>query len=149
MSEKALLSWEDMEKLVLELGSKIEINEDTTLIAVSRGGSVPAAILGQQLKIKRNYTICLESYSEDDQQDSIKQLTVLDIADSPNNIFVDDLVDTGKTLAYLKDMYPQSKFAAIYKKPHSIDVLDYYVAETDKWIIFPWEIWEKQKHLGK
>ncbi len=148
MTKKTLLSWEQVEGLVLELSQKIPTDKDTVLIAVSRGGAVPAAIIAQELKIKRNYTISLESYNESDKQESINQLTSLDIEDSPNNIFVDDLVDTGNTLLYLKKKYPKSKFAAIYKKPHSADVLDYHVGETDKWIIFPWEVWEKRKFLN-
>jgi len=54
---------------------------------------------------------------------------------------MDDLVDTGRTAAVLRQLMPKAHFAAIYAKPLGRPLVDTYVTEVsqDTWIYFPWE----------
>jgi len=51
-----------------------------------------------------------------------------------NILVVDDLVDSGKTLSLC-----HSDIAVLYKKPTSIKEPTFWVGETDKWVVFPYE----------
>ncbi|MBS7617822.1 phosphoribosyltransferase, partial [Candidatus Bathyarchaeota archaeon] len=62
-------------------------------------------------------------------------------------LLVDDVADTGKSLMlvknHIKDMGAlETRIACLYFKPWSIVKPDYYVRETEAWIIFPHEIRE-------
>jgi hypoxanthine phosphoribosyltransferase len=62
-----------------------------------------------------------------------------------NLIVVDDIADTGKTLNDLNIHYNFSgqhhiwPSATLFYKKRSIYKPTFYVEETDKWIVFPWE----------
>ncbi|MBL9036566.1 MAG: xanthine phosphoribosyltransferase, partial [Rhodospirillaceae bacterium] len=57
-------------------------------------------------------------------------------------LIIDDLVDTGKTAKYVRDLLPKAHFATIYAKPAGKPVVDTFVTEVsqDTWIYFPWDI---------
>ena len=52
----------------------------------------------------------------------------------PRTLIVDDLIDTGSTIARL----PKADVAVVYRKPHSPHV-DYFTEEQSGWIYTPWE----------
>lgn len=73
-----------------------------------------------------------------------------DVRDNQNVLFVDDIMDTGKTAQnFLKDCekiieyHPtfQYKTCSIYYKPRTIIRPDIYMQEVpdDTWVVFPWE----------
>ncbi|MEM2757602.1 MAG: phosphoribosyltransferase family protein, partial [Sulfolobales archaeon] len=69
-------------------------------------------------------------------------------------LIVDDVADSGKTLQIaieLLQLYgpKEIKTSSIYIKPTTIVVPDFYVAETDSWIIFPWEYAEVLRNIIK
>jgi len=53
-----------------------------------------------------------------------------------HTIVVDDIADTGITLKKCGNLYLT---ATIFYKQRSEIKPDFYVEETDKWIVFPWE----------
>ena len=59
-----------------------------------------------------------------------------------NILLVDDVIDSGKTLATFKRKFNNGKIyvAALCNKTE-LDV-DFYTFVTDKWVIFPWETQE-------
>ena len=58
-------------------------------------------------------------------------------------LVIDDVSDTGKTLFdinyRLKSAGKKTIFATLHYKPKSIVIPDYYVEETENWLIYPWE----------
>jgi hypoxanthine phosphoribosyltransferase len=60
-------------------------------------------------------------------------------------LICDDIADSGRTLEFLADKistYPQIKrftTVTLYYKAHSVFIPDFYVIETNKWVVFPWE----------
>lgn len=62
-------------------------------------------------------------------------------------LIVDDLIDTGDTIQVLKkhldELEVPYRIATFYKKPHASCSPDYYAAETQDWIVFPWELQEE------
>lgn len=110
------------------------------IIAVTRGGLVPAAIVARELEIRLIDTICVASYEERDQG----RLTVLKgiEGDGTGWLIVDDLVDTGRTAKTVREMVPKAHFATIYAKPLGRPLVDTFITEVsqDTWILFPWDI---------
>ncbi|WP_261844748.1 xanthine phosphoribosyltransferase [Aliamphritea ceti] len=116
------------------------------IIAITRGGLVPAAILAREMDIRMIDTVCISSYSssEDDGDKSRGELQLLKSAagDGEGMLLVDDLVDTGKTAQYVRELLPKAHFATIYAKPSGRPLVDTFVTEVsqDTWIRFPWDM---------
>ena len=111
------------------------------IIAVTRGGLVPAAIVARELDIRLIDTVCIASYDHQ-QQKSGTILKSLNSQDGEDWLIVDDLVDTGGTAKMVREMLPKAHFATIYAKPAGRPLVDSYVTEVsqDTWIYFPWDL---------
>ncbi|MCB1491515.1 MAG: xanthine phosphoribosyltransferase [Rhodobiaceae bacterium] len=119
------------------------------LVCITRGGLVPAAIVARELEIRLIETVCIASYHDyKDQGDLVvlKEIAerVMAIGDGKGKgvLVVDDLVDTGKTGAMVREMLPNAHFATVYAKPKGRPIVDTFVTEVsqDTWIYFPWDL---------
>jgi xanthine phosphoribosyltransferase len=110
------------------------------IIAITRGGLVPAAIIARELDVRLVDTICVSSYDWQDQKGEVEVLKPLQI-DGEGWLLIDDLVDTGKTAKTVRDMLPKAHFATVYAKPQGRPLVDTYITEVsqDTWILFPWD----------
>ncbi|MGB2464010.1 MAG: xanthine phosphoribosyltransferase, partial [Candidatus Puniceispirillaceae bacterium] len=112
------------------------------VIAVTRGGLVPAAIVARELELRLIDTACLASY-HGQEKGEVNVLKAPDNAgDGEGWLIVDDLVDTGETGKMLRQMLPKAHFATVYAKPKGRPVVDSYITEVsqDTWIYFPWDL---------
>jgi xanthine phosphoribosyltransferase len=109
------------------------------IVAITRGGLVPAAIVARELDIRMVDTVCITSYDHQTQG----ELTVLKgvMGDGADTLLIDDLVDTGKTARRVREMLPKAFFATVYAKPEGRPLVDLYLTEVsqDTWIHFPWD----------
>ena len=113
------------------------------IIAITRGGLVPAAIVARELDIRLIDTICVTTYKGEMARE-IGNGEVLKKAmttDGEGWILVDDLVDTGTTAKIVRDLVPKAHFATIYAKPAGRPMVDSFITEVsqDTWILFPWD----------
>jgi xanthine phosphoribosyltransferase len=139
-NQRIKISWEEFEKDIKALADSIPYKASTKILAVTRGGLVPAYFLARYLSVKLIRTLCITSYNKDNEQKDLKVIPAsTEVSKRYNWLIVDDLIDTGKTLELAKKYYPNSKIAVLYKKPHSPDLVDYCVKEKDGWVCFPWE----------
>lgn len=134
------LSWEDVHRDTRILaGMLAELPPFQGIVAVTRGGLVPAAILSRELDIHLVETVCVSTYDDRDIRDPqvIKALA----GDGAGWLVVDDLVDTGATLQVLRTMLPQAHFATVYAKPLGQPLVDSFatVFAQSTWIAFPWD----------
>jgi xanthine phosphoribosyltransferase len=117
------------------------------VIAITRGGLVPAAIVARELGVRIIDTVCIASYDHTKQADlqvlkSISADTAkLGGGTGKGLLIVDDLVDTGKTGRLVRDMIPDAHFATVYAKPMGRPLVDTFITEVsqDTWIFFPWD----------
>jgi len=109
------------------------------IVAITRGGLVPASIIARELEIHLIDTVCISSYDYQ-QQAQIKLLKPATI-DSDGLLLIDDLVDTGQTARVVKDLLPDAHFATVYAKPAGRPLVDTFITEVsqDTWILFPWD----------
>ena len=110
------------------------------IVAITRGGLVPAAIIARELDIRLVDTVCVSSYDGQEQQDDTKILKSVP-GDGKGWLLIDDLVDTGKTAKVVRDMLPKAHFATVYAKPAGRPLVDTFITEVsqDTWILFPWD----------
>ena len=118
------------------------------VIAITRGGLVPAAIVARELGIRVIDTVCIASYAHDKQGElqmlkGISADTAALGGDTGKGLLiVDDLVDTGKTGRMVRQMLPEAHFATVYAKPMGRPLVDTYITEVsqDTWIFFPGDL---------
>ena len=116
------------------------------VVAVTRGGLVPAAIVARQLGIRVIETVCIASYDYDKQGQLEVLKTVGEHVARLNAgakvLIVDDLVDTGATAKAVRAMLPNAHFATVYAKPEGRPMVDTFITEVsqDTWIYLPWDM---------
>ena len=145
VSDKAFrVSWDqfhhDCRALIRRLSA---LGPFAAVVAITRGGLVPAAIVGHELGVRVIETLCISSY-EHVTKGELKILKGVsdDIARLGSRLLiVDDLVDTGETARIVRDLLPQAHFATVYAKPMGTPLVDTFLTEVsqDTWIFFPWE----------
>ena len=140
------VSWEEIHRNSKALAWRLnEKGPFKGIIAVTRGGLVPAAIVARELEIRVVDTICVASYDFQNQSD-IKILKETSVKDEGEGwVIIDDLVDTGETAKVVKKMLPKAHFATVYAKPAGRPLVSTYITEVsqDTWIYFPWDMEQK------
>ena len=114
------------------------------IVALTRGGLVPAAIIAREMEIRVVDTLCITSYDEQEQGD-LKVLKVPEQARKNNGegwLLIDDLVDTGETIKAIRSSLPNAHYATVYAKPSGREQVDTFITEVsqDTWIYFPWDM---------
>ena len=142
------VSWEQLQRDCRALAWKLlDIRADwSRIVAVARGGLVPAAVIARELNIRLVDTVCISSYTMRDQSASAEILKRPDLARVDETwLVVDDLVDTGKTAKIVREMFGAAHFATVYAKPAGRPagraLVDSFVTEVsqDTWVLFPWD----------
>lgn len=140
------VSWDMFHRDVRALAWRLAtIGGFSAIVAVTRGGLVPAGIIARELGIRVIETICIASYHEETERDTLEVLKPLTetILSRPSEevLVIDDLVDTGATAKAVREMLPKAHFATVYAKPQGLPMVDTFVTEVsqDTWIYFPWD----------
>ena len=135
------VSWEELHRHSKALAWRlVELGPWQGIVAVTRGGLVPAAIVARELDVRLVDTLCVASY--DHQARGRVQVLKSITGDGAGLLIIDDLVDTGDTARVVRDMLPKAHFATVYAKPAGRPLVDTFVTEVsqDTWILFPWDI---------
>ena len=139
---KKVLYWSDVEELVANVVHQIQEKdiEFMHIVTLARGGYVPAALLGHGLNIRSVHSVCAYSYQGSQRGDITLEGDCPKLDDS-KMLIVDDLVDSGETIKFMRQKYPRAKVAVLVAKPNGEGQADFYAekAEQDCWIDFPWE----------
>ena len=135
------VTWEELQDEGRELARRLR-RQGTwkRIIAITRGGLVPAAIISRELGIRNVDTVCISSYRGEHKGRHRIIKSVSDADDGAGVLIIDDLVDTGKTARHLRKMLPEAHLAVVFAKPAGVHDVDTYVKEVSQetWIVFPW-----------
>ena len=122
----------------------------TGIVAIARGGLIPAAIIARELDVRLVESVSVVVYAADSSGSLAEESKAgepriikppVAAGDGNGFLIVDDLVDTGTTARVVRGLLPKAHFAAIYAKPAGRDAVDSFVTEVsqDTWILFPWD----------
>lgn len=134
------VSWEEMHRDARALSWRLaEAGPWHGIVAIARGGLVPAQIVARELEVRLIDTICISSY--DDQVQRAPEILKRVNGTGDGWLIVDDLVDTGRTGRIVREMLPNAHFATVYAKPAGREIVDSFITEVsqDTWILFPWD----------
>ena len=111
------------------------------IVAITRGGLIPAAIVARELECRVIETISVVTYDEQSRGEPQVMKQALAAGDGTGWLIIDDLVDTGTTLRVVRALLPGAHVATIYAKPAGRDLVDSFITEVsqDTWILFPWD----------
>ncbi|MGC3999394.1 MAG: xanthine phosphoribosyltransferase [Anaeromyxobacter sp.] len=146
--DEIVISWPELHRDARYLSSVLHEmkREWKGIIAITRGGLVPAALIARELDIRLIDTVCVVSYAgtsgaAEQHQGELQWLKSVP-GDGEGWLLVDDLVDTGRTAKAVRERLPRAHFATLYAKPAGRPVVDTFVKEfrQEKWIYFPWDI---------
>ena len=138
------VSWTEVHRDTKHLVRKLmEMGPWEGIVALTRGGLVPASILAREMEIRIVDTLCISTY-EEQLKGTVKVLKVPERAvavDGEGWLLIDDLVDTGTTAKKAREILPKSHFATVYAKPLGLPIVDTFVSEVaqDVWVFFPWD----------
>ena len=111
------------------------------IVAVTRGGLIPAAIIARELEVRLVESVSVVTYDEERKGQPGVTKAPTAAGDGEGFLIVDDLVDTGTTARVVRGLLPRAHFACVYAKPAGKDMVDSFVTEVsqDTWILFPWD----------
>jgi hypoxanthine phosphoribosyltransferase len=137
-------TWGDVEGALMEIAQALQL-EPKSLVAIARGGCVPTVLLSHLSGCEHESTLHVRSYS-DTQFKKTKPMVHDYINFGPQNVFVDDILDTGDTVLALVKLYPGAKFVMPFAKTSGLMKAGDHLLMTppiivndDDWIVFPWE----------
>jgi xanthine phosphoribosyltransferase len=146
--EKLILSWDEFHRDARALAALLNpLGPFSTLVAITRGGLTPAAIIAHELDMRCIETISIASYVAENVRGEgriVKPISaaLMQPAAGTKMLVIDDLADTGETLKLVRGMLPSAHIATLYVKPAGKPLVDTYVREVPQttWIYFPWDL---------
>ncbi|MBL7150706.1 phosphoribosyltransferase [Candidatus Microgenomates bacterium] len=148
-------SWEEMSDFCFKLAQEIQkSNGFDQIVAISRGGLIVGRILADFLDLPISL-FTIKAYKE------IGKIKKPEITEELNAkiqgkkiLLVDEIIDTGKTLAlalsYLRRLKPQKiQTAVLFYKQKAKTAPDYFLFKTTAWVVFPYEVRETINDLSQ
>jgi len=148
---KAYFSWADLSYAVRNIKAQIQQADwwPQEITAIGSGGLIPAAMLARELYkdtgqvVHMSSPIYCQSYEGTKQGDEVsltmpRSLAMSHLPDE-QRLFVDDIVDSGKTMERVLGHFKGGVFASVVTK---IDCPGYHgrkMIGDKRWIVFPWE----------
>jgi hypoxanthine phosphoribosyltransferase len=149
-------SWDQVYDMLIELAKKVKDSgfRPDLIVGVSRGGWAPARVMSDLLENANTASIRIEFYLAPGvtaRKPVISQAIMVPVKGA-NVLVVDDVSDSGESLKVAVEHLDVCgakaiKTATVYYKPQSIFKPDFFIVETDQWIIFPWERLENTRRL--
>ncbi len=139
------VGWEQLHRDAKALAWRlIDKGPFTGVVAVTRGGLIPAAIVARELDCRLVESVSVVSYGGDSAGSRGTPVVTKPpsaAGDGSGFLIIDDLVDTGSTARVVRALLPRAHFACIYAKPAAREAVDTYITEVsqDTWILFPWD----------
>ncbi len=113
----------------------------TGIVAITRGGLIPAAIIARELDCRLIESVSVVTYDDETRGEPRVTKPPAAAGDGTGWLILDDLVDTGTTARVVRALLPRAHFAAVYAKPAGNPMVDTFITEVsqDTWILFPWD----------
>lgn len=146
--EKDVVTWDALAAMVAELAEKVG-SEFDVLLAITRGGLVPAGMLAYRLGMRNILVAAVEYY--DDEGRPGPHPTFLQFPADPQLrgqrvLIVDEVWDSGTTIHAVTERVRQAggdptTVVLHYKPTHSVvpGAPDFFAVTTDRWVVYPFK----------
>lgn len=159
MVEVLYVSWSEAIDLCYELTRNIAVSgfKPDAIVAVLRGGAIPALILSDVLAVDEFYSIRVRHWgiARELFVNPVVEQIPQEKLEGKRVLVVDEVVDTGKSLvravSELSRLKPaEVKTAVLHVKPTSLVQPDYYAKKLDRWVwvFYPWSLVETLTSLA-
>ena len=147
--EREVVSWSDLDGLVGTLAERLGGQPFDVLLAITRGGMVPAGMLAYRLKLRDILVAAVEYYDETGQpgaHPTFFQFPADPLLRGKRVLVVDEVWDSGTTIqavtARVRQAGGDPVTAVLHFKPGRSIVPgqpDVYAVETDRWVVYPFK----------
>ncbi len=147
-AQREIMTWDDFGAGSRQLAQQIADDgyDADMILAIARGGLLPAGALGYALSVKNIYTMNVEFYTGVHERREVPLILPpypdFQLVKQARVLIVDDVADTGHTLKVVKEFcqgkVAEVRAACLYEKSHSVVKCEYVWKHTDLWINFPW-----------
>ncbi len=137
-----VVSWDQLHRDSKALAWRLNaMGKFDGIVAITRGGLIPAAIVARELECRLIETVSIVTYNEEERGEPRVTKPPTAAGDGTGFLIIDDLVDTGTTARQVRALLPRAHFATVYAKPAGKDLVDTFITEVsqDTWILFPWD----------
>jgi hypoxanthine phosphoribosyltransferase len=156
--KKIFKSWQEVDAYCMQLALTILKSDwrPDYIVGLTRGGLTPGVLLSHLLAVPM-HTLKVQ-LRDGDQDTEMNCWMPEDVVDGKNILIVDDINDTGETLAWIRSDWSKSVFqgdmdyhwhkrvrvAVLVNNLASKESVDFCIDEINKvddpsWICFPWE----------
>jgi hypoxanthine phosphoribosyltransferase len=147
--ERDIVSWDDLDRMVVLLAERLAGTTFDVMLAITRGGLVPAGMLAYRLRIRNILVAAVEFY--DDAGRPGPHPTFLQFPADPllrglRVLVVDEVWDSGTTIHAVTQRVLQAggipTTAVLHFKPGRSVVPgrpDVHAVETDAWVVYPFK----------
>jgi hypothetical protein len=147
--ERDIVSWEDLDRLVAQLAERLEHERFDLLLAITRGGLVPAGMLAYRLRIRNILVAAVEFYDDHGQpgpHPTFLQFPADPLLRGQRILVVDEVWDSGTTIAAVTERIRQAgglpTTAVLHWKPERSLVPgapDVHAVATAAWVVYPFK----------
>jgi hypothetical protein len=146
---REVVTWDELDRLIAELAARLEREQFDLMLAITRGGLVPAGMLAYRLRIRNILVAAVEFY--DDQGQPGPHPTFLQFPADPllrgqRVLVVDEVWDSGTTIHAVTERVRQAggipTTAVLHWKPERSVVAgapDVHAVTTAAWIVYPFK----------
>jgi hypoxanthine phosphoribosyltransferase len=147
--ERDIVSWSDLELLVADLAARIPRHEVDVMLAITRGGMVPAGMLAYRLGIRNILVAAVEYYDDHGKpgpSPTFFQFPADPLLRGQRVLIVDEVWDSGTTIHAVTEKIRQAggiptTVVLHYKPTHSVvpGAPDLHAVTTDAWVVYPFK----------
>jgi hypoxanthine phosphoribosyltransferase len=144
-----IISWEELDRLVGFIADRLAGRQFDVLLAITRGGMVPAGMLAYRLKLRDILVAAVEYYDDTGQAGSrptFFQFPADPLLRGKRVLIVDEVWDSGTTIHAVTERVRQAGGSPVtavlhYKPERSVvaDRPDVHAVETDHWVVYPFK----------
>jgi len=153
MKNKIIYTFNEIEQHIDDLVYKI--NKDkikfSKIVTLTKGGLIPARLVAKALDIDEIYVMGIKLYTPQNTtrtEPIIYQRLDGDFKQYDKILIIDDIIDTGESVNYVKHYIMNMehkchniKIGSVFYKKISKVIPDYYgkIVDDNEWVVFPWE----------
>jgi xanthine phosphoribosyltransferase len=125
------VSWEQLHRDARALAWRLVAGHAYKgIVAVTRGGLIPAAIVARELDLRLVESVSIVTYDEEQRGEPVVTKSPDAAGDGTGFLVIDDLVDTGSTARMIRQLLPRAHLACIYAKPAGRPLVDTVITEV-------------------